>query len=75
MRYITRTIKSVIAVCKVYNTVTDEVEDCTLSLGNIPDTKIEAEATKQLKGTDLKFIKLVGATNEENKYKMFYTKY
>lgn len=70
MRYITRTIKTVIAVCKVYNTTTDDIEEVTLSLGNIPDNKIESEASKQLKKTEYKFIKVVGATNDEAKYKM-----
>ena len=70
MRYITRTIKTVIAVVKVYNTETDNIEEMTLSLGNVPENKVESEVNRQLKKTEYKFIKVIGTTNDEAKYKM-----
>ena len=70
MRYITRTITSVIAICKVYNTATDEMENATFNIGNVPEQKIEKEINKLLKDTDLKLIKVVECTTEEAKYKM-----
>ena len=70
MRYITRTITSVIAICKVYNNTTDSIEDATFNIGNVPEAKVEKEINKMLKDTDLKLIKVVECTTEEAKYKM-----
>ena len=70
MRYITRNIKSVIAITKCANLETLEVEDCTFSLGKVAPEKIERTINKMLDGTNLKLVKVVGTTTEENKYKI-----
>ena len=70
MRYITRNIKSVIAVTKCVNLETLEVEDVTLSLGKVAPEKVERAIEKQLNETNLKLVKVIGTTTEENKYKI-----
>lgn len=70
MRYVTRTITSVIAICKVYNNAKDKVEDATFNMGNVSEAKLEKEINKQLKDTDYKLLKIVDTTTEESKYKM-----
>jgi len=70
MRYITRTIKSMQVITKVYNETTDAIEDATFSISNVPEAKVEREVTKLLKDTNLKLIKIVGTSETEAKYKM-----
>lgn len=70
MRYITRNIKSVIAITKCVNLDTLEVEDCTFSLGKVAEEKVERAINKMLKDSNLKLAKVVGTTIEENKYRI-----
>lgn len=70
MRMVTRTIKSVIAITKCYDFETNEVVDKTFNLGNVPANKIEKTIDKILDGSNLKFVKLIDITHEENLYKM-----
>lgn len=70
MKYITRTIKTLIVITKCVDTETLEIVDKTFTIGNVPSKYAEREVNKQLKGTTLKLAKILNTTFEENKYKM-----
>ena len=65
MRWITRTIKSVIVITKCVNADTMEVEDCTLRIGNVPPEKIEKTVNKVLENSPYKLVKVLETFTEE----------
>lgn len=70
MRYITRTIKTTLAITKCVDTETMDIVDKTFTLGNTPAEKVARVINKMLDGTTMKLVKIVDITTDTAKYKI-----